>query len=107
MNQKFKIALVVGVGAATLGFLYWEHAAKAPPTGDAGPVATKHVAKPKAHTRRTVANSPTVDVSVASDPFTQLQIDSAAALGFGTGDAPPDTSVPLKEDLAYLGLGDS
>lgn len=110
MKINPKVVAVAGVGVATLAFLWWQHRTPASTSGgeDAGPLGSTPVAHPKAKARKTVANSPTIDVSVASEPFTQLQLESASALGSGGGDPPGgDLSVSLKEDLSYLGVGDS
>lgn len=116
MNGKAKVAIVVGVGVATLGFLWWEHGGSALPTaakpGDKT-LGTADVPIPRAKAKRTATNAPTVNAAAADEPFTALQLESAAALGFSDGAngeasvSDDTTSRALKEDLAYIGLGDS
>jgi hypothetical protein len=110
MKINPKVVVVAGVGLATLAFLWWEHRTPAATSNSdaTGPLGAAPVAKPKARARRTVSNSPVVDVSAPEEPFTQLQLESAGALGAGGASADGgDLSVSLKEDLNYLGLGDS
>jgi hypothetical protein len=106
-----KIAVVAGVGIATLGYLYWRSGPGAKPADSPGAklLTTTTVTKPKPRARKTSSNAP-VDTIAPEEPFTQLQLESAAALGFSnnaSGAAADDeaSSRALNEDLQYIGLG--
>ena len=117
MSKALTWGIVAVAGAGTIAFLWHEHAAQAAPgVGAASPSSAttpKSVHKPKPKAPITSANSPVTDVSPsgAEEPFTQLQLESAGALGEGNPSA-QDTaagddavSMPLNEDLSYLGIG--
>jgi hypothetical protein len=113
MTNAQKLIIVGGVGAATLGFLWWQHGGKLATAAEPGDkmLGTTKVPIPKARAKRTATNAPTVNAAAVDEPFTQLQYESAAALGFSssengsasTGD--DTTSRALNEDLEYLGVG--
>jgi hypothetical protein len=117
MTKGAKWGIVLAAGAATVAFLWHEHAAQAAPGvgADSSSKATtpKSVSKPHARAAKTAATAAVDNVSpaAADEPFTQLQLDSAAALGYGNsssqdsaaGDDPPSRA--LNEDLQYLGIG--
>jgi hypothetical protein len=112
--QHIKIAVVAGVGLATIAYLWHEHGATAalPAAPKGKTLATSSVPIPKAKAKRTASNTPVKDVAIPYEPYTQLQLETAAAMGFANTESSASledtaTSRALKEDLAYLGLGDS
>lgn len=109
--QHIKIAVVVGVGIATVAYLVHEHgsAGGVPDAPGAKLLSTASVKKPKAKARKTASNAP-VDTIAPEEPFTQLQLESAAALGFANTESPAAAddgaaSRALNEDLQYIGIG--
>lgn len=117
MTKGAKWGIVLAAAAATIAFLWHEHAAQAAPGVDAGSsskaTTPKSVSKPRPRAVQTATTAKVDNVSpaAADEPFTQLQLESAAALGYGnsssqdsaSGDDPPSRA--LNEDLEYLGIG--
>lgn len=118
LSNGMKWGIVALAGAGTIAFLWHEHAAQAAPgVGAASPskaTTPKSVSKPRPKAPVTAVSSSVLDVSPdgAEEPFTQLQLESAAALGEGNPSAQDtaaasDDPMPtaLNEDLSYLGIG--
>jgi len=112
MKISGKVVVVAGVGLATLAYLWFEHGPAAKPKDSPGAklLETTDVPVPRPHARRTASNAKVTNTAIPDEPFTQLQLESAAALGFANTEsaagADPD-AMPraLNEDLAYLGIG--